>query len=169
MKILEGIQKFIYKAMEWVGIVLVALLTILSICSVILRYCFNTVFIQTEELITFLFIATVFLGSAVVMYKKEHVSVTLLQMYMPRFVQKIMSIFQYVLMIAVNILLVYASSKWIVTNMNFLTPGLRIPYWVIYIVVPVGCVLSSVIAAIDLLKMIVNFRVNPVVGEEVDQ
>ena len=131
---------------------LVALLTILSIGAVFLRYCFGIVFIQTEELITFLFIATVFLGSVTVMYQKEHVSVTLLQMKAPPALQKLMRIFQYIIIIAVNALIFYASILWIATNMNFLTPGLRIPYWIIYVVVPISCILSGIIAFIDLVE-----------------
>jgi len=154
--------------MEWIGVVLVALLTVLSIIAVILRYFFEIVFIQTEELITFLFIATVFLGSVVVMYHKEHVSVTLFQMYMPRPIQKLMRVFQYIVMIAVNILLLYASAKWIMTNMNFLTPGLRIPYWCIYAVVPISCTLTSVVAIIDLIEMTV-FPGSAHLDEEADK
>lgn len=152
MKVLDALKEKIATLMEWICMGLVALLTILSICAVFMRYCFGIVFIQTEELITFLFIATVFLGSVTVMYKKEHVSVTLLQMKAPPALEKLMRIFQYIVIIAVNALIFYASILWIATNMNFLTPGLRIPYWIIYVVVPISCMLSGIIAFIDLVE-----------------
>lgn len=152
MKVLDALKEKIATVMEWICMALVALLTILSVCAVFLRYCFGIVFIQTEELITFLFIATVFLGSVTVMYKKEHVSVSLLQMKAPHVLQRLMRVFQYIVIIAVNALIFYASILWIGTNMNFLTPGLRIPYWIIYVVVPISCVLSGIIALIDLVE-----------------
>lgn len=155
MKYIESIKKALAKGTEWVCVALVALLTILSILSVVLRYVFNIVFIQTEELITFLFVATCFLGGVSVMYKKEHVSVALIQSKMPPKVQKVMVIFQYIIIVAVNCLLIYCSFRWIRTNIGYTTPGLRVPYWTVYIIVPISCFLSAIVAALQLVEVIV--------------
>lgn len=155
MKYIESIKKALAKGTEWVCVFMVALLTILSIVSVVLRYIFNIVFIQTEELITFLFVATCFLGAVSVMYKKEHVGVALIQAKMPKKVQKVMVVLQYIIIIAVNFLLIYCSYKWIRTNIGYTTPGLRIPYWTVYIVLPISCLLSAIVAILQLIEVIV--------------
>lgn len=154
MRALNKIKLFIAKTTEWICMTLVAVLTLSTIISVFLRYVLGRTFIQQEELSTFLFVAAVFLGTATVMHEREHVSVTILQSAMPPTVQKIMMIFQYIVIILVQILLVYASKVWISTNMDFLTPGLRIPYWTIYSLLPISCILSAIVAVIDLIGML---------------
>lgn len=155
MSALFKIKNFIAKAMEWICVVIAAALTIVTTGAVFLRYAMDRTFIQQEEAITFMFVAIVFLGAPVVMNAREHVSVTIFQNFLPPVAQKVLTIFQYIAIIAVNVLLIYASRVWIATNMNFLTPGLRIPYWTIYSLLPISCVLSAIIAFIDLLGMLI--------------
>lgn len=156
IKPLEVVKNALSRSVEWVCVVLILALTILSIISVIMRYALNIVFIQTEELITFLFVASVFLGTVTVMQKKEHVNVTQIQNNVSGWARKALVIFQYIVVIAVQIIFVYASYHWISTNISFKTPGLRIPFWTIYWVVPFSAVLSAVIAVIDLIETILT-------------
>ena len=155
MTTLNKIKDVIAKVFEWICVVLITLLTILSVVSVVLRYVFGITFIQQEELITFLFVIATFLGTIVVMNQKSHVSVALLQMNMPIPVQKAMEIFKYIVMIAIQVVLLYASQKWIATNQSFLTPGLRILYWTVYIMLPISCFFSMIIQIIDLINTII--------------
>ena len=156
MAALNKIKDVIAKVFEWICVILITLLTLLSVISVVLRYVFGITYIQQEELITFLFVVATFLGTVVVMNQKTHVSVALLQMNMPVSVQKAMEIFKYIVMIAIQVVLIYASQKWIVTNKNFLTPGLRIPYWIVYIMLPISCFFSMIIQIIDLINIIIK-------------
>lgn len=156
MTVLNKIKDAIAKVFEWICIILISLLTILSVAAVVLRYIFQITFIQQEELITFLFVVATFLGTVVVMKEKSHVSVALVQMNMPVPVQKAMEIGKYLVMIAVQVVLIYASRKWIATNKSFLTPGLRIPYWTVYIMLPLSCFFSMIIQIIDLINIIIH-------------
>ena len=155
MSVLFKIKNYIAKTMEWICVVIAGALTLVTLCAVFLRYALDKTFIQQEEAITFMFVAIVFLGAPVVMNAREHVSVTIFQNFLPPFAQKILTIFQYIVIIAVNIVLIHASRVWIATNMNFPTPGLRIPYWTIYSLLPISCVLSGIVAFIDLLGMLI--------------
>lgn len=154
MALLENVKKYIAKAMEWICVVLVFVLTVLTVFAVIMRYVFHRTYIQQEELITFLFVFTVFFATVPVMNAKEHVSIALIENRVPPVPRKIMKIFQYVVIIVVQCLLLYASKKWIETNMNFPTPGLRIPYWTVYISLPLSCALNCVVALIDLIGIV---------------
>ena len=60
------------------------------------------------------------------------------------------------MMIAIQIVLLYASNKWISTNKSFPTPGLRIPYWTVYIMLPISCFFNMIIQIIDLINIIIN-------------
>ena len=124
--------------------------------SVILRYAQNIVFIQAEELITFLFVASVFLGTVTVIQKNEHVNVTQIQNNIYGPARKALIIFQYIAIIAVQVIFVYASYYWISTNLTFKTPGLRIPFWTVYWVVPFSAALSGIVALIDLIETILT-------------
>lgn len=156
LKTLDKVKKGIAQVMEWLCVIFVSGCTLLSVISVILRYCVGVVFIQTEELITFLFIAVVFLGIVPVMCRKEHISVALIQNALPRPVRKTLIVVQYLIIVLVQVLFLYASYYWISTNLGFLTPGLHIPYFVIYLVVPVSAFLTGIIAVIDLVEIIVT-------------
>lgn len=68
---LDKIKDILARAMETICVVLIMALTILSIGAVFLRYAFDITFIQNEELITFLFTGTVFLGIVPVLQKKS--------------------------------------------------------------------------------------------------
>ena len=153
---LDKIKDILARAMETICVVLIMALTILSIGAVFLRYAFDITFIQNEELITFLFTGTVFLGIVPVLQKKEHVNVTQIQNCVSGMARKCLIVFQYVVIITVQILFLYASYYWISTNLSFKTPGLRIPYWVVYWVVPFGSLLSAVIGIIDLIETILT-------------
>ena len=154
--LLDKIKDVLTKAMEAICIFLISALTILSIVAVFLRYAFDVTFIQNEELITFLFVASVFLGIVPVLQKKEHVNVTQIQNNLSGMARKCLIIFQYVVIIAVQLIFIYASYYWISTNLSFKTPGLRIPYWVVYWVVPFSALLSGVIGVIDLVEVILT-------------
>ncbi len=154
MKHLAKLNKHIATGMEWVSIVMISGVVILSITAVILRYVFNIVFIQQEEAITFLFIASVFFGLPPIMYRKTHVSVDLLQDALSPKKKRILKIIQYVIVSVVHIVLVYSSFSMNKTNKNFLTPGLRIPFWTIYSVFPIGIALSFIISVSQLIEYI---------------
>ena len=166
MKTLEKIKQVISDTMLLICAVLVAACTLLAAAAVILRYFFNIVFIQTEELITFLFIAIVFPGIVPVIQRKEHVAVALIQNMMSGYARKALIIFQYAVIIVVQVVFLYASYYWIRTNSNFLTPGLRIPYQTIYMLVPVSSFLSGVIAVIDLIETILTPVGDPIFRKE---
>lgn len=148
------IKNVLSNTTEWICIFLVAILTILSVVSVFLRYILNVVFVQTEELITFLFVVTCFLGSVSVMNKGEHVSVSLIQSKVSPKFQKIIMCFQFFLIIAINGILIYASIKWIHTNIGYTTPGMKIPYWTVYVFLPISCGLSGIVAFLKLIIML---------------
>ena len=156
IKPLDRIKHFLAASMEWGCVILIALLTILSIISVVLRYCFDIVFIQAEELITFLFVGSVFLGLIPVIYKKEHINVALIQNALHGHARKALIAIQHVVIIVIQALFIYASYYWISTNLTFLTPGLKIPFWTVYWVVPFCSLLSGSIAAIDLIEIILT-------------
>lgn len=156
IKPLDRIKHFLAASMEWVCVCLIALLTVMSIVSVVLRYCFDIVFIQAEELITFLFVGAVFLGLIPVIYKKEHINVALIQNLFHGHGRKTLMIVQHIIIIAIQALFIYASYYWIATNLTFQTPGLRVPFWTVYWVVPFSSLLTGIIAAIDLIEIILT-------------
>lgn len=169
IKPLDKLKFFLASTMEWVSVFLIVLLTALSIITVILRYCFDTVFIQAEELITFLFVGVVFLGLAPVIYKKEHVSVSLIQNAFHGWTRKLLIMVQSIVVIGIQVLLIYASYYWISTNLDFRTPGLKIPFWTVYWVVPFSSLLTGIIAAIDLIETICTPVSAEIFGKKVSE
>ncbi len=71
-KLILGIDRFL----SVVGIALTAILAAGVIISVILRYVFSIAFVQSEELLTMVFVATTFFGAALGLRESEHIAVS---------------------------------------------------------------------------------------------
>ena len=71
-QLISGIDKFL----SIFGITLNAILVSGVIISVFLRYFFSIAFVESEELLTMVFVATTFFGSALGLREGEHIAIT---------------------------------------------------------------------------------------------
>ena len=132
--------------------------TTLSICvvlvnaNVIMRYFFNNPIHWAEEVVTSLFVWTVFIGSAYAYRKHSHLGVDILVNILPGKVKSVVKAVMSVVELLVLIMLTIISSQY-VYHLIFSRSGklkvvmtdlLRIPKWWTGIAVPIGFGLSVI-------------------------
>ncbi len=140
----------------------------LSICvvlvnaNVIMRYFFNNPIRWAEEVVTSLFVWTVFIGSAYAYRKHSHLGVDILVNLMPPKMKAVVKSVMSVVELAVLAMLTVISSQY-VYHLIFnragklkvvMTDMLRIPKWWTAIAVPIGFGLSVIYSVYFMVKAV---------------
>ena len=140
----------------------------LSICvvlvnaNVIMRYFFNSPIRWAEEVVTSLFVWTVFIGSAYAYRKHSHLGVDILVNLMPPKMKTVVKSVMSVVELLVLSMLTWISSEYVyhlIYNRAgklkiVMTDMLRIPKWWTAIAVPVGFGLSVIYSVYFMVKAI---------------
>jgi len=140
--------------------------TTLSICvvlvnaNVIMRYFFNNPIHWAEEVVTSLFVWTVFIGSAYAYRKHSHLGVDILVNILPPKVKKVVKTVMSVVELLVLIMLTVISSQYVyhlIFNRTgklkiVMTDLLRVPKWWTGIAVPIGFGLSVIYSIYFMVK-----------------
>lgn len=137
-----------------------ALCVILVNCNVIMRYFFNNPIKWSEEVVTSLFVWTVFIGSAYAYRNHSHLGVDIVVNFLPGKAKKIVSIIMAVLELLVLVMLTVISAQYVYHLLYsrsgafkpVLTDMLRIPKWWTGIAVPIGFGISTYHSVIFLLR-----------------
>ena len=142
--------------------------TTLSICvvlvnaNVIMRYFFNSPIRWAEEVVTSLFVWTVFIGSAYAYRKHSHLGVDILVNLMPAKMKAVVKTVMSVVELLVLSMLTVISSQY-VYHLIFnragklkvvMTDMLRIPKWWTGIAVPIGFGLSVIYSVYFMVKAV---------------
>jgi TRAP-type C4-dicarboxylate transport system permease small subunit len=137
-----------------------ALCVILVNCNVIMRYFFNNPIKWSEEVVTSLFVWTVFIGSAYAYRNHSHLGVDIVVNFLPGKAKKVVSVIMAVLELLVLIMLTVISAQY-VYHLLFsrsgafkpvLTDMLRVPKWWTGIAVPIGFCISTYHSVIFLVR-----------------
>ena len=143
----------------------------LSICvvlvnaNVIMRYFFNSPIRWAEEVVTSLFVWTVFIGSAYAYRKHSHLGVDILVNLMPPKMKAVVKSVMSVVELLVLSMLTWISSQYVyhlIYNRAgklkiVMTDMLRIPKWWTAIAVPIGFGLSVIYSVYFMVKAIRAF------------
>lgn len=124
---------------------------IISFLQVIFRYIVNNSLSWSEEACRYLFVCTVFLGSALAVLKNKHIGVDILARILPESIEKYFSILMNLVVVVYLIFLSYISLELALKNMNQLSPAMQIHLGIIYIIMPIG----SIAMAINFIRVIV--------------
>jgi len=139
MKWLSKTEQMLTRLLEGIIVLCFISILVLIITLVILRYGFNTTIVGGNEFVVILFIYTSALGAAVIIGKKEHISITYLIAKLPNSVRKVVDVFNFLLIAFINGVMILYSIEWIATTGGYLTAVLTIPQVYAQIVVPIGC------------------------------
>ena len=146
----------------------------LSICvvlvnaNVIMRYFFNNPIHWAEEVVTSLFVWTVFIGSAYAYRKRSHLGVDILVNILPDKVKKVVKAVMSVVELLVLVMLTWISAEY-VYHLIFSRSGklkvvmtdlLRIPKWWTGIAVPIGFGLSVIYSVYFMYKNVREYMDN---------
>jgi TRAP-type C4-dicarboxylate transport system permease small subunit len=138
LRLLDGILRGVCAA-------LMGLLALAVILSVFFRYVLSLTTVWSEELITVLFIATTFLGTAMVSKDNDHIAIEFLFEALPARAVRAVRIFVSLIVITVMAVVFQASLRWIAVSGDLRTTGLDLPFRWLYSLLPVSCVLVVLI------------------------
>lgn len=162
-KLILGIDRFL----SVVGIALTAILATGVIISVILRYVFSIAFVQSEELLTMVFVATTFFGAALGLRESEHIAVTNFVSAMPAKPRKVFAVIGQVVIIVVSLGMIYYSYRMIMKVGKVPSPATGIPRGYYYAMIPISFLFTTFYGVVNILKEFIDIP-QPVKGYKDD-
>ena len=134
---------------------LLGLIVIIMFTQVLFRYAFNNSLSWTEEIAKFLFVWITFLGAAICFREKMHLGVDFLVQKVPLRFRKYLLVFNTLIIILFNILMVLIGFSWVINVSGTLSPAVGLPLNIVfYAALPVSAVISVVYGIVRLRKEI---------------
>ncbi len=144
--------------LEWVITLFFFCIFILTVMLVVLRYGFNSSIIWGSEAMNYLFIYCTALGAAASVSKGTHIKISFFKDMTRGWVRKCMDFAGCLLVGAVNGVMGWFSLPWIASAGSYESPVMRIPMWVVQIVVPVGCGCALLFCLIHMFRIATGLR-----------
>lgn len=116
-----------------------AVILLITILQVILRYGFNASMLFGGEAMEGLFIYTTAIGAAAAIRRRQHIHINFLTKLLPAGAQRAVDIFAHLMVAVLNGVMIYYSVAWISKVGGNESPVMRIPEWTMQISIPVGC------------------------------
>ncbi|MEE4313518.1 MAG: TRAP transporter small permease [Desulfofustis sp.] len=158
---LRRINRVIGKAVNAVEVavlvVCVAALAILLMVNVAARTFFQSIYFA-EEISMFLVILITFTGVSYGVRKARHIRMGAFLDAMPPKMEKAFIIFISLVSAIVMAVMAYASWEYLINAMSrsHMTPALRMPKWIFYVIIPIGFGLASIQYLRTILKNIIE-------------
>jgi TRAP-type C4-dicarboxylate transport system permease small subunit len=139
MRNLHRIEKGLTLLIDVVITGFFAIILLLTILQVILRYGFNQALLGGNESMEGLFIYTTALGAATAIRRRQHISITYMVDKLPQGANKLADILAHLLVALINGVMIYYSLGWISKVGGHASPVMRVPEWLFQVSVPIGC------------------------------
>ena len=129
-------------------------MAILVMLLVILRYFFNSSIPGGNEALRFAFIYTTFIGSAVLVSRREHIAIHLATKRMPRPIRLCCDVLVHCIIAALSVYLIVLSIRWIAVTGKNLAEELKFPLRYIQVSLPIGCGFAALNAIANAIEAI---------------
>ena len=155
--ILDSIDKFI----EWLSVILMSFMLLLTSANVVGRYVFSKSIFFSEEMARFLFVWVVFLGAAIIIKDKGHVAINFFAERLKgkksgRLLEIFIGICGFIF-----ITIVFFGGVTLSKTMNiYKSPAMQIPMGYVYYVIPIGAGIMMVHHLINFLSLFVKKQGN---------
>jgi TRAP-type C4-dicarboxylate transport system permease small subunit len=156
-------MKDIFKKLEkiyiLVLIILLAIVAVFGIYQVVARYALGWPIYWTEESIRYLYIAAVMLGIGLALQKNAYTSITILADFLKRTTKigyRLLLIFHRLVHLAFCGLMLYFGLQLVMKAGGALSPAIRIPFFYVYLPIPIGGLLGFLVEANRLYGVITN-------------
>lgn len=138
------IIKGIHKISDWLDkigavlcLIMLAAMVVITGMQIVCRV-FFTALTWSEEAARYLLVWSTFIGASCVYKHAGHISVTILQGFLPEMGKKALSVIVHIICAAFFALCIYYGAIYAGKMANQLSPAMRIPMCYMYSVVPVG-------------------------------
>ena len=133
-------MRFIVKLEEWILIILMSIICVLTFGNVLARYIFHTSFSFTEELTTNLFAFIIFIGAALLARENGHLGFSLLADVLPKRLTNILTFIVGCLTTLFFVILLWYGMEMVIQQYEYnqKTPAMGLPTWTMGLAVPLG-------------------------------
>ena len=138
-------------------IVGVGALSTLLIVNVAARELSQSIYFA-EEISEFLVIFTTFIGLSYGVRRARHIRMGAFLDLMPAFAEKVFTVIISTISAAVMFFMAHASYLYLIHSMNMAhtTPALRLPYWIFYVIVPIGFIMAGIQYVLTIIKNLIE-------------
>jgi TRAP-type C4-dicarboxylate transport system permease small subunit len=136
---LYSIERRVNQTIEGIVTAMFFIILGLTIVLVIMRYGLNSTIVGGSEAMNYLFIYTTALGVSVSIGKDTHIKISYFIDKLSGKARKIVNILNFTLIAFINAVMAWHSIPWIISTGYFESPVLRIPNWMVYASIPLGC------------------------------
>jgi TRAP-type C4-dicarboxylate transport system permease small subunit len=139
---MNNIVKPLNKVIEYLLMLLIAIMVLACIWQVLARYVFGQASAQTEELMRYSIIWSSVIGGAYVYGENGHLAITFFANKMSQTVAKFIGIFiHFAILLFSAIVLIYGGYQIVSQTMIQLSPGTGIPIGYVYLALPIAGVM----------------------------
>lgn len=156
---METIRTGINKILEWICVILLAIMTVLVTYQVIVRYFFGSPNAYTEVLSKYMFVWLIMYGSAYVFGLREHMNIGFVRDNLPKTARIIVEMIgELVVVIFSALVMVYGGYNQMMNQMVQLDAALQIPMGVIYSAVPISSIFILFYFVYNEIKLLNELR-----------
>ncbi|MHB8948193.1 MAG: TRAP transporter small permease [Rhodoferax sp.] len=134
-------EKRLYALLRTVCFLLMLAMVSIIFSQVLARYAFSDSLSWSEEAGRYIFVWMTFLGAALAVRDRQHVSLDLVLKSLPFALQKLLIIVSYVSMLIFTAVVIYGGVQFVARGSSQMSSALEIPMHYVYIVLPLGGVL----------------------------
>jgi TRAP-type C4-dicarboxylate transport system permease small subunit len=135
------LSHFISTVLERLICAFLAVIVILVFSQVFFRYVIHKAFPGTEELVNISFIWVVFLGAALSIKRKRHLSIDIFTKRLPQKAQALWEITIYILTMIYAFFILFEGIKYVAISWQKITDYFRIPMSLAYAILPLTALL----------------------------
>ena len=130
----------INKVLDAICVVCMALILVLVVVQVVMRYVFNSPLTWSEELAVYIMVWMTFLGSVICMRDNEHIEVTVLVDYLPRKLQRAVIVFSRIVSVIFLLIVVYYGFELVFENRVVTSAANKINMGLVYLIIPLSSI-----------------------------
>ncbi len=119
-------RQLLVKLVQWLLMLMLLTMTCVMFAQIIWRYLLQSPLVWSEELALLLMVWMTFLGSALMLERKEHVAIDLLVEWLPPSLNRLMQIIGAFVVLTFNLALTYGALLIVETAREAIMPGLKI-------------------------------------------
>lgn len=153
MKDLKKIGERVFKVYFTIGVAALAVLAVLVIFAVIMRYFFSKSWKELSEFNITLFAFTTFWGMGINVIKGEHVMIDILYNTFKPGVQKIVNIINLLIMLVVDLVFTFQGFKYVKMAGAQISMGMEIPMKYMYGIMPISGIICAICIVIKLIEI----------------
>ncbi len=153
---MKTLDKIVSKVEELIAVVGLSAMTVITLVAVFFRYVLQSPIIWSEEAARYLMVWSTMLGISIATRQKAHLGIDIFVSMAPKKLQRALEIFSTLMMIVMFVFLTIISIVFIQSAIRTgnVSPMLRIPFYIIYLALPLGFGLSAVRSIQDLVDVI---------------